>query len=641
MFKVGSSHTHGLDFKMKRKLSPAQSLFLDLTRGLSALAVLFGHALSTLNTRPALGSQYPIQSYGVVIFFIISGFLIGYNCYQRSDNYSFKDYMIDRFSRIYTVFIPAALFIMFVDYFITSKLIVIAADRLSFTTAVANLALYFQTPVNRIIPGFPVAPAWGTASQWWTVAVEWWLYVLFGIIFFLRGSSTGEKAVMAVLAIPAFLVVLLFTAHESLAIVWFIAAAAGVAFSSSHFKRSPGSAVALIGFLVCAYLFRLGYIAKADSVNFYDLPFMLLSTLLFFSILIPLYNHSLSDMTVKYIQPIAQWTANISYSLYLTHLTIIAIFAGAMNGLSYFGLIASCMTCIILAHIFYHFFDRRHKEVRDYLKIQLGHESSIATRFGLFQTKIATFGLIAIGVSAVSIIVAAHSVNDQARVEAEWRQNRFLSIRNIETANAAFFGTGEIFDPERGISLWQRSVSKGVVEAEYMLAIYAPDRLNSAEKREELLNSAAIAGFPDARLALLELSPENISSAKSTAELATIYAQATSMNMTPLQSQQERGARILLRMSELGNTDAMVMYGDAIRSGRMHQEQPISVAVQFWESASERGSALASYLLGETYFSGSGDVEPDKAKAEYFYRLAVQRAYPVAEARLQELGINP
>ena len=72
------------------------------------------------------------------------------------------------------------------------------------------------------------------------------------------------------------------------------------------------------------------------------------------------------------------------------------------------------------------------------------------------------------------------------------------------------------------------------------------------------------------------------------------------MNGAPNEVLRERGARLLLELAEMGHSDSMVMFGDAVRGERMHAKQPMSIAVMFWELASEKGNSLADYLLGET-----------------------------------------
>jgi len=103
-------------------LTPVKSIFIDLLRLFSAKLVMAGHLWNYIygyKQSPAalLGdAQLYIQNLGVVIFFIISGYLIGFSllrkqCYEKG--YTFGQFFIDRFCRIYVTLIPCLIFIFF------------------------------------------------------------------------------------------------------------------------------------------------------------------------------------------------------------------------------------------------------------------------------------------------------------------------------------------------------------------------------------------------------------------------------------------------------------------------------------------------------------------------------------------------
>ena len=100
------------------RIAESQSVFIHLLRGLSAVAVLVGHTFSILplQDRPAIGNRYDVQTYAVLIFFILSGLLIAQSALARGPDYRFADYIIDRASRIFVCFIPALFFIAALDF---------------------------------------------------------------------------------------------------------------------------------------------------------------------------------------------------------------------------------------------------------------------------------------------------------------------------------------------------------------------------------------------------------------------------------------------------------------------------------------------------------------------------------------------
>src|SRR5262245_56388438 len=85
-------------------LGSNSTAFLDLMRGLAANLVLMEHTAAVFGRTPHI----PFGMIGVSIFFILSGFLIQQSSLarvQRPGPY-FAPYMIDRFARIFTAYVP-------------------------------------------------------------------------------------------------------------------------------------------------------------------------------------------------------------------------------------------------------------------------------------------------------------------------------------------------------------------------------------------------------------------------------------------------------------------------------------------------------------------------------------------------------
>ena len=101
------------------RITESESLILDVIRAAAAQMVLVGHVFSFGSGGKALiGGTYPIQNLGVVVFFVLSGYLICTTTRQKaeSDNsYSFGTFFIERFARIYVTFIPCLLVIAALD----------------------------------------------------------------------------------------------------------------------------------------------------------------------------------------------------------------------------------------------------------------------------------------------------------------------------------------------------------------------------------------------------------------------------------------------------------------------------------------------------------------------------------------------
>ena len=170
---------------MIKSLTAGQSTMLNAMRALAAFSVLLGHALVGVVPISWFDGRVPFQSLAVVVFFWLSGFLIAYQCLSKAE-YSFGEYMIDRFSRIYVLYVPA----LIISYLI----FVVVLGRVSPTSwdVVGHLLQLQHTPFSRMIEGIPPIKTFGGNSVLWTIAIEWWLYVFFGIAFFWQSMSKVE-----------------------------------------------------------------------------------------------------------------------------------------------------------------------------------------------------------------------------------------------------------------------------------------------------------------------------------------------------------------------------------------------------------------------------------------------------------------
>ena len=99
------------------KINSTLSNFLDISRWISAFVVVISHLRNLVfvdydyvdSKSILIRLFYFLTGFGqqaVVIFFVLSGFLIGGSILNKikSRNFSFTKYSIDRFSRIYMVF---------------------------------------------------------------------------------------------------------------------------------------------------------------------------------------------------------------------------------------------------------------------------------------------------------------------------------------------------------------------------------------------------------------------------------------------------------------------------------------------------------------------------------------------------------
>ena len=194
-----------------RALTPAASANLDLIRALAAWAVMWGHLRADFfvdysqlqHHSPLLGSIYFLTGFGteaVLVFFVLSGFLISSAIFSRraSGIWSWRDYTIDRSSRLYVVLIPGLLIGMLWDTLGSSVFastgvyshplasfgLLVVQGRLGVGTFLGNL-FFLQTIV---------CPTYGSNGPLWSLANEFWYYVLFPVAL-AAGLSWKQRSV--------------------------------------------------------------------------------------------------------------------------------------------------------------------------------------------------------------------------------------------------------------------------------------------------------------------------------------------------------------------------------------------------------------------------------------------------------------
>lgn len=158
------------------------SLYLDLVRFLAAFAVLLDHVSARHFTGGVLWRVGHEGQPAVAVFFVLSGFVIGYVLETRER--SFLDYSAGRFGRLYSVVLPALLLTFVCDYFGSLK------DPQLYHGWENSIPQNLLTALflNRIwlvngSHGFEP----GTDSPFWSLSFEVAYYAAIAIIVFLRG----------------------------------------------------------------------------------------------------------------------------------------------------------------------------------------------------------------------------------------------------------------------------------------------------------------------------------------------------------------------------------------------------------------------------------------------------------------------
>ncbi|HTA58926.1 MAG TPA: acyltransferase [Candidatus Baltobacteraceae bacterium] len=195
---------------MPRKLTAAASDSLDLIRALAACAVMVGHvrALFFVDFRQLAHKSWPLQALyfltgfghqAVIVFFVLSGFLISSTVIRSYvlGKWSWRDYAVNRATRLYVVLIPGLLLGFFWDRLGSWLFAAKGIYARPLTDLGPPVPLQNLTPGNFLGNLFFLqtifCDTFGSNAPLWSLANEFWYYVLFPValaacLAWVRGS---------------------------------------------------------------------------------------------------------------------------------------------------------------------------------------------------------------------------------------------------------------------------------------------------------------------------------------------------------------------------------------------------------------------------------------------------------------------
>lgn len=170
-----------LSQNQNRTLAGSQQTFLDVARIIAAYMVMLGHSFGYYQLTIFKDETYfpYIQNIGVVILFLISGFLNAYSLENKNSNrtYEFQDFFKHKVVRILREYLPGLVFIAVID----GIYILVNGNNYSYYGAynikqfVGNMLFLQGTYVGNYLGIVP----FGSGRPLWTLALEWWFYLLF------------------------------------------------------------------------------------------------------------------------------------------------------------------------------------------------------------------------------------------------------------------------------------------------------------------------------------------------------------------------------------------------------------------------------------------------------------------------------
>lgn len=347
------------------KLSNTSSNFINFLRAASSQVVLVGHALG-LNNIIGKSMLYELPDFSVLVFFILSGFVISYSSQQKGTTSTFTSYMIDRFARIYITLIPALIITFFMaliyQYFL---------HELPYSINIKHFfSCLFMQQENPLLlklqyslpnqSAFQFIGIFGGNIPLWSLSIEWWHYVFFGIIYYLNLEKLKLRHYILLFFSASFVLgyaIFPGRASSGLSFIWF----SGV-LVNYLLEQQPN--IQYSNKIACLFLVLTVYGYCMHS------KLAIIFFIIYFFLSLHHYNRSTDDSSINRLFVLAKWPSNFSYSIYIIHYPILLIFI--KSGLPS---IVSCITGIVVsnlvAFLFYKVFEQHYKRLSSFLKLKL------------------------------------------------------------------------------------------------------------------------------------------------------------------------------------------------------------------------------------------------------------------------------
>lgn len=329
-------------------------------RGLAAQMVLIGHTLDFyLTEKPAWMDTYQLQEFGVVIFFVLSGYLIAYSSDRQHQHghASFYNYLKSRAVRIYATLIPALLLIAMLD----------ALFSKTFTQDFFTDNSVFIWLVNLLhLQEYPYTQwrFYGTGYPLWSLAVEWWLYMGFGVLVFTDARRRWYGWLLLLLATGSLLYNSVAGNAPGIVYAWLFGALGywlskpGQPSNRNKIKLGLFTSIILLGWIIAA--------PRAFSHAYHPLAMFGIGVIVLAGLWLLRHSHATHNgMMNKLIHT----AADSSFSLYLLHFSILAagyVWYGAMA--DFWLILIALLVCNLTAVLFARWFEWHWNSARGFYR---------------------------------------------------------------------------------------------------------------------------------------------------------------------------------------------------------------------------------------------------------------------------------
>jgi peptidoglycan/LPS O-acetylase OafA/YrhL len=254
----------------------------------------------------------------VIVFFVLSGFLVSASVLRAwsEGRWSWRVYLIDRFSRLYTVLIPALLLGLAWDragisFFTASPIYTGHAHNHVLNFSIMARSKLSVMLANALFLQFVIAPPFGSNGPLWSLSFEFWYYITFALCFSAIAPGIDDRPRLGC-AIGAALVLLgVGPDIASFFPIWLLGAAINL------LPPLPALRTKILTCVVVALLFAaLSITARPDiHGSFFADALVAIATSIFIVVLV----QDRSARRPELYSRVANRLAGFSYTLYLVH----------------------------------------------------------------------------------------------------------------------------------------------------------------------------------------------------------------------------------------------------------------------------------------------------------------------------------
>ncbi len=286
---------------------------LDALRGFASIYIAISHWIYDLNLPTAVKVFFRFGQEAVIVFFILSGFVICYS-YNKSDDKSLRTFYIKRFRRIY--------FPLFCSFIIS---IVVCRFVFSYKELIGNILMLQDFSTAK--PG-AIVPSFLGNSPLWSLSYEWIFYMIFPFIFPIVKFNKNRCHIIGLFSVLNLIIYILFPNHIFLVFSYFLIWWTGLELCEHFLYQTKLQHKTLISYYLVILLI-LGFTCfiqyrthKIIEPGMY--PYLLFRHFVFafICLIMTIYFTSFTKKLIGIIKPFSA-LAPISYGIYIIHYPIL------------------------------------------------------------------------------------------------------------------------------------------------------------------------------------------------------------------------------------------------------------------------------------------------------------------------------